>query len=230
MRYGGQVLLARTSIALTAEEHAQLVAAAAAQLAELAPQLRQPYAVDRMEQPWFRRHNVLDIQLLAARPTRRFYVAVSSEAPRMAVLTGRLEQLHVMAAADPPLCLDNEALAASYAAYANEWTCGHGLGEMQISSFAEVPWLPELTEAQRAHKEQLRARVGARIGPELRRRSAAGWSFRAWWVAARTLFERELLVPIDGAMIRTDVVHATELAVPLGASWEVIDGRLLPTS
>lgn len=223
------MLLARTTIALTPEELGLLREAVASAAPALVPLLAGGLAVDRMEQPWFRRHNVLDVQLAAATPVRRLYVAVSlGAAPAMAVLTGQLAALHRVAREDPPLCLDVESLAAAYAAYGNAWTSAQDRGEMTVTRFEDLPWLRELSEPQRVRIEVLRLRFADSLGPERRAHTAAGWSFRSWWLSARTLLERELLVPPSGLLTRHDTVQATELPVPAGNVWDVVDGRPVP--
>lgn len=224
------MLLGRTTIALTPPELARLRAAVASAAPELAPLLDEGLAVDRMEQPWFRGHNILDVQLTGAARARRLYVAVARGAtPSMAVLTGQLAALHRVAAADPPLCLDVEPLAAAYAAYGDAWTSGAALGEMVVTRFEDLPWSRELSSADRARIEVLRLRFASRLGPQQRRHGAAGWTFTQWRLSARTLLERELVVPPSGLLTRRDVVHATELPVPVGHDWDVVDGRPVPT-
>jgi hypothetical protein len=229
------VLLARTNISLTRSEQQCLHDTLEHEVPDLLHRLQQPYAVDRLEQPWFRRHNILDVQFLSEPAPARLYLAVaigavSDDDVAMSVLTGELQHLIDLATLDPPQCLDNEALAAAYAAYGNEWTRGRRFGEMMIASFDDLPWSFPLSHADEQRVDALRARFGRQLYAQRRSHTTAGWCFQAWWLSARSLIERELVVPITGALTRKDVVHVTELPVPLGEVWDVVDGRLVPIS
>lgn len=223
------VLLARTTIALAPLERQRLRALLAREVPELVAPFDEGYVVDRLEQPWFRAHNVLDVQLTAGMPVRRLYVAVplgAGGAPL--VLTGRLAALHQVAAADPPLCLDVEPLARAYAAYGNAWTSEARLGEMAVTRFDELPWSAELSEAQRTRLEVLRLRFAARLGPEVCWRQGGAFHLRSWWLIEQRLVERELVVPPSGLLERRDTVQAAELPVPVGHVWDVIGGKPTP--
>src|SRR6266545_1559363 len=156
--------LARTKVQLTPAEQAQLRAAVERDASEFAHRLAHPLEVDRLEQPWFRRHRILDVQSAIPFPARRLHVVAGGT--DMRVLTAHLEHLQRTAASDPPLDLDDEENAAAYAAYGNAWTRVHVLGELAISSFAEIPWHDDLDDAQRRTIEELAARWGEAIRPE----------------------------------------------------------------
>lgn len=222
------MLLARTTIALSPLEQQRLRALIAREVPELAPSFAEGYAVDRLEQPWFRAHNVLDVQLTASVQVRRLYVAVPLGVGEPLVLTGRLDALHQLAKADPPLCLDVESLARVYAAYGNAWTSESRLGEMAVSRFDDLPWSAELSGAQRTRIEVLRLRFAGRLGPEVCRREGGAFRLRSWWLVAQRLVERELVVPPSGLLERHDTVHAEELPVPAGNVWDVIGGKPTP--
>jgi hypothetical protein len=218
--------LARTKVQLTPAEHAQLRAAVERDAQEFAHRVANPLEVDQIEQPWFRRHRVLDVQSAVPFPARRIHVVASGT--DMHVLTAHLEHLQRTAASDPPLDLADEDSAAAYAASGNAWTRVHALGELQVASFDEIPWYANLDGAQRKTIDELAARWGHAIGPEERRRGPDGWVFHSWWVAMRKLIERELVVPQGGQLRRVDQVRAEELPVPPGSHWGMVNGRLVP--
>lgn len=222
------MLLARTTISLSPLEQQRLRALVAGQAPELAQALEEGYAVDRLEQPWFRAHNLLDVQLTASAQVRRFYVAMHTATGELRWITGRLAALHEVAKADPPLCLDVESLARAYAAYGNAWTSEASLGEMAVTRFEELPWSAELSEAQRTRIEVLRLRFAARLGPEVCRREGGAFHLRSWWLVARSLVERELVIPPSGLLERHDTVQAVELPVPAGHAWDVLGGKPTP--
>jgi hypothetical protein len=219
--------LSRAKIQLSPAELGPLRAAVERDAPEFAHRLANPIEVDRLEQPWFRRHRVLDVQSAVPFPARRLHVAVGPDGA-VRVLTARLANLQAVAADDPPLDLDDEENAEAYAAYGNAWTSAHALGELKLGSFGEIPWHASLDEGQRRVIEEVRARWGASIQPETRRRGPDGWAFHSWWLAMGKLIERELVVPRDGRLRRTDQVHAAELPVPPGNHWQFVNGRLLP--
>jgi LacI family transcriptional regulator len=39
---------------------------------------------------------------------------------------------------------------------------------------------------------------------------------------------RELVVPPDGLLRRTDQVHAADLPLPMGRLWKLVNGRVIP--
>ncbi|HEU4425811.1 MAG TPA: hypothetical protein VFR67_25010 [Pilimelia sp.] len=216
--------LSRTRIALTATEHASLRAAVERDAPALAGRIDDPVDIDRLEQPWFRHRRILDVQSPVPFLARRIHVALDP-AGQALVLTRKLEHLQQVAAADPPPGLDAAEEAATYATYASAWTRESPLGELKLSSFADIPWPSALDPAT---VEALRDRWGDAIQPETRNRLAGGWLFRSWWLVTRRLVERELLVPPDGRLQRTDIVNAEQLPVPLGNYWQLVNGRLIP--
>ena len=218
--------LARTKIQLMPAELAELRAAVEKGAPEFAHRLANPTEVDRIEQPWFVRHRVLDVQSAVPFPARRIHV-VAAEG-EMRVLTAHLEHLQETAAADPPADLDGAENAAAYAGYGNAWTRVHALGELKVGSFDEIPWYGDLDDAQRKVIDDLRATWGPEIRPETRRLSFDGWVFHSWWIAMGKLIERELVVPRDGQLRRIDQVRAAELPVPPGNHWQFVNGRLVP--
>jgi len=217
--------LARTKVQLTPAEQAQLRAAALRDAPEFAHRLASPLDIDRLEQPWFRQHRVLEIASSVPFPPRRLHVAAGDG--RMRVLTAHIENLRAVAADDRPGGLEAEQAAADYAEHANFWTATHALGELKIGSFDEIPWFASLDDQQRGAIEDLRSRFGQSIRPEQRSRGD-GWVFRSWWVAMRQLIERELVVPPDGQLRRTDEVRAADMPVPAGSHWGFVNGRFVP--
>ncbi|MBE7451156.1 MAG: hypothetical protein HS111_20350 [Kofleriaceae bacterium] len=221
--------LGRTTITLSAEEQAQLRAAVERDAVEFSPRLAHPLMIDRIDQPWFRRHRILDVSSALPFPARRVHVAAPAAGDGgMKVLTHHLEHLQAVAAHDPPLDLDDEERAAAYATYGNAWTRAYALGELKIGSFSDIPWFASLDAAQEATIADLARRFADAIAPEARRRVDDGWAFHGWVVAHRRLIERELVVPRDGQLRRTDTVHAEDLPLPAGNQWRIVNNRMIP--
>lgn len=218
--------IARTTITLSPAELRHLRSAVERDASELEHRLSHPIEVDRYEQPFFRRHRILEISSAIPFPARSITVAAWDGG--MHVLSANLEHLQGVAAHDPPLDLDDETRAAGYARHGQGWTSDYALGELRIGTFSDIPWLASLDDAQEAVISDLAARLGDAITVEQRRRVAEGWSFRAWWLAHRCLIERELVVPLDGTLRRNDTIHARDLPVPAGNHWRFVNGRYLP--
>jgi hypothetical protein len=219
--------LPSTRVELSPARRAALRVAVAREARPFAHRLDRPIDIERREQPWFRRHEVFDVQSPVPFPAMRLYVAVTGD-DDVRVLTARLANLHRVAAADPPPGLDDPERAEDYAVFANAWTCESALGELKIADIDDVPWPDGLGREALAEVRELRRRFAAAVGPQERRRTADGWAFRSWWVAMRRLVERELVVPPDGRLRRTDTVHAVDMPLPAGRLWKVVAGRLIP--
>ncbi len=218
--------LGRTTITLTPAELALLRTAVERDAAEFAPRLASPLGFDRLDQPWFRKHRILDVSSAVPFPARRVHVAAFDGGMR--VLTAHLEHLHQVAAHDPPLDLDDQTKAVAYATYGNAWTRTYALGELKIGTFSDIPWFASLDETQQTQIDQLARQFGDAVKPEQQQRGEDGWVIRAWWIAHRRLIERELVVPRDGQLRRTDVIHAEDLPLPPGNQWRFVNGRLIP--
>jgi hypothetical protein len=220
--------IGRTTITLSNAELAHLRAAVARDAPEFEHRLSHPLEVDRYDQPFFRRHRILEISSAMPFPARGITVAAWDGG--MHVLTANLEHLQTVASHDTPLDLGDEARAAGYAKHCQGWTSDYALGELQIGTFSDIPWLASLDDAQEKEIADLAARLGDAIRPEERRRVGDGWSFRAWWLARRRLIERELVVPRDGKLRRDDTIHAQDLPVPAGNHWGFVGGRYVPVA
>jgi hypothetical protein len=218
--------LARTRIQLTPAELAQLRAAAAQDAPSFVDRLALPIDVERVEQPWFRRHHVLEMATGAGSSARTLTVAAGDRAMR--VLTGRIDNLQAVAADDPPVGVDGEDAAAAYAACGDGWTSGYALGELRIASVDDIPWQAHLDDDARQRIAEVRARWGTAIGPEQRQHDRAGWHIRGWWITTRQLIERELIVEPSGQLRRIDQVHEEYLPVPAGRYWKLVNGRVIP--
>lgn len=218
--------IGRTTIALSKAELEHLRVGVERDASEFAHRLAQPLEVDRYDQPFFRRHRILEVSSAVPFPARSITVAAWDDGMR--VLTAHLDNLQSVAAHDPPLDLDDETKAAGYAEHGQGWTSAYALGELRIGTFSDIPWFASLDAEQEQAIAELAALFGAAITGEQRTRVGEGWSFRSWWVAHRQLIERELIVPRDGKLRRTDVVHARDLPLPAGNHWRFVDGRYLP--
>ena len=220
--------LPSTRLELSPVRRDALRVAVAREARHFAHRLDRPLEVERREQPWFRRHEVLDVQSPVPFPAMRLYVAVAGDDDAVRVLTAHLANLHRVAEADPPPGLDDPERAEDYAVFANAWTCEATLGELKIADVDDIPWPDGLGREALAEVRELRRRFAPAVGPEQRWRTADGWAFRSWWVVMRRLVERELVVPPDGRLRRTDVVHAVDMPLPAGRLWKVVAGRLIP--
>ncbi len=218
--------LGRTTITLSSEELTQLAAVVDADAPSFASRLGGPLKVERIEQPWFRRHRILEIGSPMPYPARKIHVAAYDGG--ISVLTARLAHFQTVAAHDPPLDLDDEDKAAAYASSGNAWTREYANGELKIGTFSDIPWYPGLDAVQQKLVDDLAARVADAIAPEQHRRGDDGWIVRSWWVAHRRLIERELTVPRDGQLRRNDTIHAEDLPLPPGNQWRFVNGRYLP--
>lgn len=218
--------LGRTIIALSPQEQDQMEAAVREDAPSFADRLGGDLKIERIEQPWFRRHRILDISSAMPFPARRIFVAVWDGG--VAVLSARIDHLRRVAAHDPPLDLDDEQKAADYATFGNAWTREYANGELAIGTYSDIPWYPKLAPEEQARVDELGARIAASIAPEQHRRTDEGWVIRTWWLAHRRLIEREIVVPRDGQLRRTDTIHADELPVPPGHQWRMVNGRYLP--
>jgi hypothetical protein len=220
------ISLAQIPTALTAAELARLRAVALRDAPAFADRLAGPIDVERIEQPWFRRHRILAVQSPAPFPARVIHVAASDSDLR--VLTAHLEHFQQIAASDPPAGLADEYAAATYAAYGNAFTRSAPYGEMTIASWDEIPWQPGLDGVQNERVEDVHARWSPVIRAQTSRRDDDGWHFHSWWIAARRLIERELIVAPSGHLRRIDQVREEDLPVPLGRHWKFVKGRLVP--
>lgn len=218
--------LGRTTITLSSEEQAQLETAVRAEAASFIDRLAGNLKIERIDQPWFRRHRVLEVGSPMPFPARRVYVAAYDGG--MHVLSAHLENLRRVAAHDPPSELDDEATAAAYATHGNAWTREYANGELKIGTYSDIPWHPGLKPEEQARVDELGARLGGSIAPEQHRRTDEGWVIRTWWVAHRRLIEREIVVPRDGQLRRHDTIHAEDLPLPPGNVWRMVNGRYLP--
>lgn len=218
--------IGRTTIKLTADEQAHLRAAVEAGNREFVGRLRGKLEIDRYDQPFFRRHRILEVSSALPFPARSITVAAWDGG--MHVLTGHIEHLQAVAAHDPPLDLDDETKAAGYAEHGHGWTRAYALGELKIGTFSDIPWHATLDAAAEAVIDDIAARFGDAISVETRRRVDEGWAFHSWWIAHRQLIERELIVPRDGKLRRNDTIHARDLPLPAGTHWGFVDGRYVP--
>src|SRR5687768_5893477 len=100
------IALHQTRIELTPDELARLRTATERDAHAFVDRLSGRLDVERIEQPWFRRFRILEIDSPVPFPARRLHVAVSDT--ELLVLTGRLQHLQQVAADDPPSGLDGK--------------------------------------------------------------------------------------------------------------------------
>jgi hypothetical protein len=218
--------IGRTTIKLSAAEQQALRVAVERDAPELSDRLAHPAEVDRYDQPFFRRHRILEVAWATPFPAKSVTVAAWDDG--MHVLTAHIEHLQAVAAHDPPLDLDDETKAAGYAEHGQGWTSAYALGELKIGTFSDIPWNGFREPEDDTIIDDLGKRFGDRISIERRERVPEGWRFHSWWLAHRQLIERELIVPRDGKLRRIDTIHARDLPVPAGNHWRFVNGRYLP--
>jgi len=182
----------------------------------------------RSVQPFFPNHTIVYANAALPMPARFVVLALGPAGQGAPLLLSKhIERLRALAEFDRPPDLALQDCAQAYALYGNGWTTTAVNGEMRLEAFDHIPWY-ELTPAEHAEVEVLRAKFGARIQPEQALRTEAGWEFRSWVIADRKLIERTLQVPLDGQLERIDVVHHEGLRVPEGKHWGTRDGRHVP--
>jgi hypothetical protein len=182
---------------------------------------------DERLQPWWRSHRVIEVQSLQPAPACSI-VAVFRPDGECHVLRGHPEVVARMAKSDPPSALADEAQARAYATHCTAWTSDAQWGELLITCFQDIPWRVGLTPDERRVVDELRRGLEARIHAPRFDRGEHGWRLRSWVVSEGRLLERDVLVPVDGRFVKTDASHGEGLPVPLGTSWGMVDGRLVP--
>jgi hypothetical protein len=216
-----------TPVRLGADHLGHLRATIEQQAPRFAPRLTGPLLAFEICQPFFARHRVLQVQSPSPFPATAIHCVWDGAA--MAVLTGRLDHLVAVAEADPPSGLTDAGTARVYGNLVDAWTSGNWLGDLQVGSFAEIPWKSPLTDEERDRVEDLRARFETDIQPPvLVRGPASGYVLSRWIVADRHLIARRLHLPADGQVRREDDVRAEDLPVHPGRVWGMVDGRLIP--
>ena len=145
------------------------------------------------------------------------------------ILTGHLEQLREIARADPPAGITDSEAARAYANAVDFWTTENDLGDLLVSTFEEIPWRKNLTDAERQRIADLESSVSTQIEPPKVRSSANDTIVTRWLLSNRRLLRRELVVSNDGQVTRTDQVVAEDLPAPSGKLWGFVKGRLVPT-
>jgi Putative bacterial sensory transduction regulator len=214
-------------VALTADERHRLDEAVRRDWPPFAPRLAGVLTFDERLQPWWRNHRVIEVQSLLPAPASSL-VVVFRPGGACNVLRGHPEVVACMAAADPPAALGDEAQARAYATHCTSWTSEARWGEVIITCFQDIPWRIALTPEERRVVDELRRALESRIHAPRFDRSESGWRLRSWVVSEGRLLERDVLVPSDGRFVKTDAAHGEQLPVPLGTSWGMIDGRLVP--
>lgn len=144
------------------------------------------------------------------------------------VLTGHLEVLVAMAAADRPAALTDPKIATNYAIYCDGWTTESPYRELKIASVDDIPWLANLDDEMKAQIQGVKDALGSAIEPQELIFEPGQWQVHFWVVANRRLIERTLIVPLDGQLRRIDKIHREDLPLPPGKMWKMVNNRLIP--
>ena len=199
-----------------------LRAAIARELPDFTARLNQAMLVE-IEQPFFLHTRIIEINSPLPAPARIVYCARMADG-NIAVLSGRPEALRVLCKSDPPAC-DHREAALVLANVIAVWIVD-ALGELRIASFGEIPWRTELTDAERARVDALRASHAARIAAPDLEAVEGGFALRYWSVARSRLIRRSIRIATGTVEVTSEVV--AELPVPPGRVWSMVDGRLIP--
>jgi hypothetical protein len=221
--------LARRRFELEPEDRFLLRTAVERDRPAFASRLDGTLAIDALAQPFFRGVEILEIVSAQPFPPARLYAAWMKSPRRVWSLSGRIDRLRELAEAAPPEGLADPKTATAYALHGDAWTSEAELGELRIGSLDEIPWFPELADKERAVVDELGRSLGARVQPQKLTMSPGEYQLGLWLVASARLIERSLRVPLSGALVREDRVHADKLPVPRGRTWGLVDGRYVPT-
>ena len=181
-----------------------------------------------IQQPYFRRHRIVEVGSPVPLPAMRVHGVQSSDGTFM-ILTGHLDHLREVARAEPPEAITDPESARGYANAVDFWTTENDLGDLLVSSFDEIPWRKNLTESDQRRIAALQSSLGAQIEPPTVQSGAQGVTVTKWVLANQRLLRRQLVVPGDGQVTRTDQVIAEDLPAPSGKLWGFVKGRLVPT-
>jgi hypothetical protein len=180
-----------------------------------------------VEQPFFARTSILDVTSPLPMPSRRLYMALTKPA-EFHVLTGHIEQLNCVAAADPPEGLEDPPLAKEYMFYASAWTTVSTGRELLLNSIDDIPWWEFLDDAQKVQIEDIKQAFGPKIRPPELFMAFPNYELQQWFLVGQTLVERVLTVSMKGQFARAETVHRRGLPVPPGRIWGHKDGRFVP--
>jgi hypothetical protein len=216
----------RNSVELKAAKSQALATAVGAEQPEFASRL-QGIETAVVEQPFFAHTLILDVTSPLPTPSRRLYAAWPKP-EEFHVLTGHIEHLNRIAAADPPQGLEDPALAKEYMFYANAWTTASTGQELQLNSVDDIPWWEFLDDAQTAQIDDVKQTFGSKIGPPELYMVFPKYELQQWVLIAQTLVERKLTIDVKGQFSRVDTVHRRGLPVPPGRFWGHKDGRFVP--
>lgn len=188
--------------------------------------LDRPILIEDVGNPWFRQHRILFVQSPSPMPAIGITVCLAPSG-RYRVLAGQPTALNEVARAERIALTDDED-ARAYANLVTSWTRAADFPEMPVESFDEIPFRPALSEADRSRIQRLRAEVIGRMAPLSFVRAGDGWRLDVWLVSVSRLIHRIADLRADGTLDVRDDIVATELPVPPGRVWGMVDGRLVP--
>jgi hypothetical protein len=216
----------RNNLELAPASSRALAAAVAAQQPDFASRVH-GIKTAVVEQPFFVNTQIVDVTSPLPTPSRRLYVA-RPRSEEFHVLTGHIEHLNRVAAADPPQTLDDPAVAKPYLFYASAWTTASTGNELPLHSVGDIPWWEVLDDDQKALIADVTQAFGSKIAPPELYMAFPRYELQQWFLIAQTLVERRLTVDMKGQFSRLDTVHRRGLPVPPGRIWGHKDGRFVP--
>ncbi len=219
--------LGRQSIKLGPQAINSLRGAVGFQYPQFAPRVSGGIQTELIEQPWFARHKVVEVNSVAHFPAKSITVAFDEQA-LCGVLTANLAVFNAIVAADPPPRIADLDDALVYGNIADHWTSESGLGELVVASLDEVPWAEDLDPIEQMLIDDLAEQVGQLIEPLRIVRRENSFVIEKWVVAAAQLIRREVEIAPSGRVDRRDQLIDSELPCPKGEIWGMVGGRLVP--
>ena len=166
-----------------------------------------------VDQSWFRRHQVLRLDCLAATGLRVF---AARGGGALVLLSGRLDRLEELVGREPPRGLDLDSVVA-YAAGCDEWTSPYDLRPLTVSSVDDLAWRA-VSAAEAERVTRLVEELGARLHPPKVTRAAGLTHVVRCVLCGPRLLRRRITVDAAGAVRRDDHVLAERLPVRSRAS------------
>lgn len=183
------------------------------------------FTLEEVPQDVFPGVRVLRMDLATMPLKKRAYLAAGDT---WSVLTGHIDSYNLLAAGAAQTVSSFER-ARHVARLADTWTTTWEHGQLEVASFAEIPWRTWIEADERARIEAARANIADQIAPEQLACVDGEYVITTWVVAHAKLLRRTLGVTFGGRFRRSDEVMTPSLPIPLGRYWRVVDGRLIPT-
>ncbi|MFN0247315.1 MAG: hypothetical protein ACKV2T_10545 [Kofleriaceae bacterium] len=215
------------TVTLTAEDRARFDALVARDLKPYTLVAKdEHFTISEVEQAILPRERILCVVFLARSQKKTSYVVAGTG--EWILLTGHVDHFNAIAERSA-LTASSLDEARAIARLADTWTTTWEHGQLEIASFAEIPWRSYLEDRDHKTIEAARVNVGPRIGPEEQVHENGEYVFTTWVIAHAKLLRRTLGVTESGRFRRGDEIVVPLVPVPLGRYWTRVDGRLIPT-